>query len=161
MTPTIDLSPLTATDRCDRCGAQAYVRTTLSSGYELLFCSHHWRDNEDRLREIAVNIHDETERLDVASATAALDGRATRAARSYDASWPHPLGWGQRRCVDASVPSVSPDRVSPDEARRTHGQGQDPGSSRLLRRWVWSPSGAVEPGGRRFRLTIRRPSCPN
>ena len=53
MTPTIESMPLTATDRCDRCGAQAYVRTVLSTGSELLFCSHHWRDNEDRLREIA------------------------------------------------------------------------------------------------------------
>ena len=73
MTPTIDLSPLAATDRCDRCGAQAYVRTTLSSGHELLFCSHHWRDNEERLREIAVNIQDETARLDETPATAALE----------------------------------------------------------------------------------------
>ena len=64
MTPTIDATPLTATDRCDRCGAQAYVRTVLNSGLELLFCSHHWRDNEDRLREVAATIQDETARLD-------------------------------------------------------------------------------------------------
>jgi hypothetical protein len=75
MTPTIDASPLTATDRCDRCGAQAYVRTTLNSGYELLFCSHHWHENEDRLREVAVSIHDETARLDEVPATAAVEER--------------------------------------------------------------------------------------
>jgi len=75
MTPTIDASPLTATDRCDRCGAQAYVRTVLTSGSELLFCSHHWRDNEDRLREISVSIQDETGRLDEVPATAALEER--------------------------------------------------------------------------------------
>ena len=75
MTPTIDASPLTATDRCDRCGAQAYVRTTLTSGYELLFCSHHWRENEDRLRELAVTIHDETGRLEEVPATAAVEER--------------------------------------------------------------------------------------
>jgi hypothetical protein len=75
MTPTIDVTPLTATDRCDRCGAQAYVRTILTSGSELLFCSHHWRDNEDRLRELAASIQDETARLDEVPATAAADER--------------------------------------------------------------------------------------
>ena len=75
MTPTIDASPLTATDRCDRCGAQAYVRTTLTSGYELLFCSHHWRENEDRLREVAASIQDETGRLDEVPATATAEER--------------------------------------------------------------------------------------
>jgi hypothetical protein len=75
VTPTIEARELTATDRCDRCGAQAYVRTVLGSGSELLFCSHHWHDNEARLREIAVNIHDQTEQLSVVPAVAALDER--------------------------------------------------------------------------------------
>ncbi|MCW2494611.1 hypothetical protein [Jatrophihabitans sp.] len=74
MTPTI-ASPLAATDRCDRCGAQAYVRAVLSSGSELLFCNHHWHDNEARLREIAVNIQDETDRLEVVPANAVADER--------------------------------------------------------------------------------------
>jgi hypothetical protein len=75
VTPTIEARELTATDRCDRCGAQAYVRTVLASGSELLFCSHHWHDNESRLREIAVNIQDETDRLDTVPAVAAIDER--------------------------------------------------------------------------------------
>jgi hypothetical protein len=75
MTPTIDATPLAATDRCDRCGAQAYVRTVLSSGSELLFCSHHWRDNEDRLRQIAVSIQDETNRLEAVPASSSYDER--------------------------------------------------------------------------------------
>ena len=75
MTPTIDATPLAAIDRCDRCGAQAYVRTVLSSGSELLFCSHHWHENESRLREIAVSIQDETDRLDEVPATATADER--------------------------------------------------------------------------------------
>jgi len=29
---------LTAADRCDRCGAQAYVRVVLTGGADLLFC---------------------------------------------------------------------------------------------------------------------------
>jgi hypothetical protein len=56
-------SPLTATDRCDRCGAQAYLRVELASGFELLFCAHHAREHEDKLREVAVAVHDETHKL--------------------------------------------------------------------------------------------------
>jgi ribosomal protein S14 len=56
-------SPLTAADRCDRCGAQAYVRATMESGFDLLLCAHHFRENENRLREVAVSIYDESERL--------------------------------------------------------------------------------------------------
>jgi hypothetical protein len=75
VTSTITARPLTATDRCDRCGAQAYVRVVMSSGSELLFCAHHWRQNEDRLREIGVAIQDESERLASVPATAALEER--------------------------------------------------------------------------------------
>ncbi|MFC6153211.1 DUF7455 domain-containing protein [Nocardioides yefusunii] len=54
---------LTAEDRCDRCGAQAYLRVELQSGGELLFCAHHAREHGDKLREIAVSFHDETHKL--------------------------------------------------------------------------------------------------
>ena len=54
---------LTALDRCDRCGAQAYLRVELQSGGELLFCAHHAREHGDKLREIAVSVHDETGKL--------------------------------------------------------------------------------------------------
>lgn len=54
---------LSAVDRCDRCGAQAYLRVELSGGGELLFCAHHAREHGDKLREIAVNFQDETSRL--------------------------------------------------------------------------------------------------
>ena len=56
-------SPLTALDRCDRCGAQAYLRVELAAGGELLFCAHHAREHGDKLREIAAHVHDETEKL--------------------------------------------------------------------------------------------------
>ncbi len=56
-------TPLTAVDRCDRCGAQAYLRVELAGGGELLFCAHHAREHGDKLREIAVNLHDETDKL--------------------------------------------------------------------------------------------------
>ena len=55
---------LTAMDRCDRCGAQAYVRVLLPSRLELLFCAHHNREHARALAEIAVEIQDETRRLD-------------------------------------------------------------------------------------------------
>ncbi|HEY8458406.1 MAG TPA: hypothetical protein VIL34_22630 [Actinopolymorphaceae bacterium] len=56
-------TPLSAADRCDRCGAQAYVRVSLASGGELMFCGHHGRQHSEKLREIAVDIHDESHRL--------------------------------------------------------------------------------------------------
>jgi hypothetical protein len=59
---------LTAMDRCDRCGAQAYVRVLLPSRLELLFCAHHNRKHARALAEIAVEIQDETLRLARAAA---------------------------------------------------------------------------------------------
>jgi hypothetical protein len=56
-------APLTAVDRCDRCGAQAYLRVQLKSGGELLFCAHHAREHSDKLREVAEHVQDETGRL--------------------------------------------------------------------------------------------------
>jgi hypothetical protein len=54
---------LTAADRCDRCGARAHLRVELLGGGELLFCAHHTRVHGDRLRQIAVHVHDETGQL--------------------------------------------------------------------------------------------------
>ena len=64
MTATLSPStPLTALDRCDRCGAQAYVRVSLTAGGELLFCGHHYREHEARLRPLASDVLDETAKL--------------------------------------------------------------------------------------------------
>ena len=60
---TTVMESLNAADRCDRCGAQAYVRVTLTSGGELLFCAHHGRAHSDKLKQVALNIHDETAKL--------------------------------------------------------------------------------------------------
>ena len=57
------MEPLTTADRCDRCGAQAYVRARLISGGELMFCAHHARQHLPRLNDVAADIHDETGRL--------------------------------------------------------------------------------------------------
>ena len=66
-----DLAPvemLTVVDRCDRCGARAYVRVLLPSRLELLFCAHHTRQYASALKKIAVAIQDETHRLAAAVA---------------------------------------------------------------------------------------------
>ncbi len=61
--PAVDTTPLTAQDRCDRCGAQAYVRATLPSGTELLFCGHHGNAHRPSLLVAGASIHDETDKL--------------------------------------------------------------------------------------------------
>ena len=68
-------SALSAADRCDRCGAQAYLRVELQSGGELLFCAHHAREHGDRLREIAITVQDETHKLSDTPAVAADEER--------------------------------------------------------------------------------------
>ena len=64
--------PLTAADRCDRCGAQAYVRVVLAVG-ELLFCAHHAREHAEKLREVAEHVQDETSKLGETPAMMAPD----------------------------------------------------------------------------------------
>ena len=66
-------SSLTAADRCDRCGAQAYLRVELRSGGELLFCAHHAREHGDKLREVAASVTDETHKLGTPATTASDD----------------------------------------------------------------------------------------
>jgi len=66
-------APLTAEDRCDRCGAQAYLRVELATGGELLFCAHHAREHGDALKQLAVNVQDETHKLSTTPATAPED----------------------------------------------------------------------------------------
>ncbi|WP_220451319.1 DUF7455 domain-containing protein [Nocardioides dongkuii] len=68
-------APLTAADRCDRCGAQAYLRVELQTGGELLFCAHHAREHGDKLKEIAAHVVDETHKLGSSPVIAADDDR--------------------------------------------------------------------------------------
>ena len=53
---------LTAQDRCDSCGAQAFVYTELKSGY-LLFCAHHWNKYRESLEPNLRSFVDETHKL--------------------------------------------------------------------------------------------------
>jgi hypothetical protein len=62
VTTAVAPSPLTASDRCDRCGAQAYVRVVMPSG-ELLFCAHHAREHAPKFTALATHVQDETDRL--------------------------------------------------------------------------------------------------
>lgn len=55
---------LSANDRCDRCNAQAFVWINGVSG-DLLFCRHHYLLHEDKLREYAFDIIDETHKLGI------------------------------------------------------------------------------------------------
>ena len=61
-TVTSPAPTLTAPHRGDRSGAQAFVRVVLASG-DLLFCGHHAKAYEDKLRATAVDWVDETASL--------------------------------------------------------------------------------------------------
>ena len=63
MTTTITRTPLNVSDRCDRCGAQAFVRVHLEGGSALQFCGHHFKEHEVRLRSVAVDVQDEQHQL--------------------------------------------------------------------------------------------------
>lgn len=62
MTPTLTTTPstedLVVPFHCDRCGALAKVRVVLASGSDLVFCGHHAREYESKLRDIAADIID-------------------------------------------------------------------------------------------------------
>ena len=60
MPGTLTSAPLTAADRCDRCGAAARVRAVLPTGGELLFCQHHANKHADKLRELEARIDTES-----------------------------------------------------------------------------------------------------
>ena len=74
MAAAIAPEALTATDRCDRCGARAYIRVTLPGGGELLFCAHHGRAHQTALRAAEADIQDESHSLETATAPIAPDG---------------------------------------------------------------------------------------
>jgi hypothetical protein len=63
MSAAIATEPLTAADRCDRCGARAYIRVHLPAGGELLFCAHHGRTHAPALEAVSADIQDQTEAL--------------------------------------------------------------------------------------------------
>lgn len=55
---------LTAADRCDACGARAYVRVTVKIELsDLTLCRHHALKHEAKLRAVCVDWVDETDML--------------------------------------------------------------------------------------------------
>lgn len=50
------------TDRCDKCGAQAYM-VAMKDGGELMFCAHHGTKYLSSLLETGWDIHDERDVL--------------------------------------------------------------------------------------------------
>jgi hypothetical protein len=59
----MEQTPLNSLDRCDRCGAQAYVRAILITGGQLLFCAHHGKAYAEGLKPVVATIQDESEKL--------------------------------------------------------------------------------------------------
>lgn len=53
---------LTANDRCDRCGSQAFVWVNGING-DLQFCRHHFLKHEEAIRAYAFEIIDETYKI--------------------------------------------------------------------------------------------------
>ena len=60
--PAVHAPSLNHSDRCDRCGAQAFVRVVLISG-DLLFCGHHARQNAAALEAVAILVEDGTDAI--------------------------------------------------------------------------------------------------
>ncbi|MEI2718392.1 MAG: hypothetical protein V9E98_15620 [Candidatus Nanopelagicales bacterium] len=66
--PTTVTPVLAADDRCDRCGAQAYVLVRLHSGLDLQFCVHHYTAHSQALQPLVLEVVDESSRLFEATA---------------------------------------------------------------------------------------------
>jgi hypothetical protein len=62
MTETTLEYVLTNNDRCDKCGAQALYLCKGITG-ELMFCGHHFKQNEDSLQAWAYEIIDESSKI--------------------------------------------------------------------------------------------------
>lgn len=63
LTAIIASTPLTQQDRCDRCGAAAYMRAVVV-GTALHFCGHHARKHGAALLDQSQHVHAELDRLD-------------------------------------------------------------------------------------------------
>ena len=53
---------LSVSDRCDACGSQALVLAKGITG-ELLFCRHHYLKSQDKIKDWAFEIIDETDKI--------------------------------------------------------------------------------------------------
>lgn len=62
---------LKAADRCDSCNAQAFVRITLPSGRDLLFCGHDYAQHESALKRAEATVDDQRHLINAVSASSA------------------------------------------------------------------------------------------
>lgn len=58
----MDNEEINLMDRCDNCAAQAFVRAYFMNG-SLQFCAHHFRENEEAVREQSLNVLDVRDRI--------------------------------------------------------------------------------------------------
>lgn len=65
---------LNHSDRCDACGAQAFVWATMPGSSEgLRYCSHHFNKFETKLREYAIDIVDERYKINLKASSSSPD----------------------------------------------------------------------------------------
>jgi ribosomal protein L37E len=57
---------LNVSDRCDRCGAQAFVIVKMVAG-ELYFCGHHFNKHNQALNKVSFEIIDERDIINARS----------------------------------------------------------------------------------------------
>jgi hypothetical protein len=60
--PSTRLYLIRVADRCDRCGAQAFVLAKVLET-DLFFCGHHFHEHESKIREVAASVVDERDRI--------------------------------------------------------------------------------------------------
>lgn len=61
-TPQVTLEPLKVADRCDYCSAQAFVSAEFMNGI-LMFCGHDYVKHEAKIREAALQIRDDRDKI--------------------------------------------------------------------------------------------------
>lgn len=65
---------LTNADRCDACGAQAFVWVNMPNSQNgLLYCGHHFTKYEVNLRKVAIDFFDERHKINVKASASSPD----------------------------------------------------------------------------------------
>lgn len=65
---------LNHSDRCDQCGAQAFVWVAMPKAESgLLFCSHHFNRNEEILKKVWVGYIDERYKINLKASASSPD----------------------------------------------------------------------------------------
>lgn len=65
---------LTNADRCDQCGAQAFIWVNMPDSQNgLLYCVHHFNRNEAALRKVAIDFIDERHKVNAKASSSSPD----------------------------------------------------------------------------------------